>query len=108
MKDVRCARNADGTLHANNPNHPGVTEDDMIAVLSGPALVAPDARGRKNRFEATAATEGRYDVLTVVYHEGKVLTAITAWPARADVRAAYLEAINKGGEGLWTPANDTE
>ncbi len=80
----------------------------MLAVLTGQALVAPDAKGRKNRFEATAATEGRYDILTVVYHEGKTLTAITAWPARSEVRAAYLEAINKGGEGLWIPASNTE
>ena len=80
----------------------------MEAVLTDPAYVVPDQQGRKSRFEATAATEGRYDLLTVVYHRGKALTAITAYPANHTHRSAYLDAVNKGGEGLCVPADDTE
>ena len=107
MKVIRCARNADGTLHADNANHPGITEANMVAVLTGPAYVAPDPK-RKNTFRATAATEGVYDLLTVVYRNGRVITAITAYPARRESREAYMAAVNEGSTELWIPANDTQ
>ena len=68
-------------LHADNPNHPGVTEADIEQVLNNPALVEQD-QDKLWKWYATGATNGRYRHLTVVYVAKRAsLDTITAYPA---------------------------
>lgn len=93
---ITAYKNADGTLHAANPNHPGVREQDLIEVLSNLALVEEDSQ-KNGVLLATGATsnpKSGYDVMTVVYADnGRELFAITAYPARPRQRREYLRRV---------------
>lgn len=108
MKPIYCSYEKAGNLHADNPNHPGITEEDIIEVLSNMALVKNDA-SRRTKKCATGTCSGAYDVLTVVYIETAAsLRAITAYPSSPKDRKLYMQLMSKGGGELWIPAQDTK
>jgi len=109
LRPIRCSYEKSGRLHADNPNHPGVTEDDVRAVLTNLAYVEVDA-GKVWKKYATGVCSGRYRFLTVVYVDKKSeLVAITAYPASARSRRLYRRWIaGKEESKLWIPARPTE
>lgn len=104
MKSITHHYDPDGTLHADNPSHPGITEADIEFVLRNLAMVTPNHTYAGQKL-ATGATQGVYPFLTVAYKENQTaLFAITAWPPNIATRAAYVSRVNAGGRTLWVPA----
>lgn len=86
----------DGTrrLHADNSNHPGITEQDIEEVLLNVHLAEPVV-AYPGQIHATGATSGQYPILTVALKrlKGGNWFAITAWPAKGEVAYSYLQML---------------
>ena len=126
MYKVRCIYDNQGKLQADNSGCPGVTEADLVQVLTNWAAMAQDER-HPWRWYATGPTDGIFSYLTVVFvrsqdrkHPGLRLEhpaaashddlgeiiALTAFPAKSRSMEEYVRLRKE--EGLCIPASDTE
>lgn len=109
LKKILHHYDLDGSLHADNPSHPGIVEADIEQVLCNPALVRSNHPRYAGQKLATGPTSGVYSYLTVPYMENDTaLYAPTAFPADAGYRSEYLRLVKMKGRGaLWVPAEPT-